>query len=92
MRLIYVDESGINYKTENNLFKDSPYILYGGLCVDDKKYFHLERLFVDIIKEYFSISDWRQQEIHATDIWAHAGMFESVDRTRSKLFLVKLLK
>ena len=53
MQLIYTDESGINYSNTDGLFKDGPYIIYGGICVDEKKYFHLERLFIDLIKSLF---------------------------------------
>lgn len=92
MQLIYIDESGINYKVENGLFKDSPYVFYGGLCVDDRKYFHLERLFSDIIREFFSIDDWRKQEIHATDIWAKTGMFNSFDKIKAKEFFAEVVQ
>jgi len=75
MQLIYTDESGINYSNQDGLFKDGFFIFYGGLCVDDKKYFHLERLFIDLIKSFFSIDDWRGQEIHGTNIWLKKGYF-----------------
>lgn len=75
MQLIYTDESGINYDLNNKFFKDGPFILFGGICVDDRKYFHLERLFLDIILEYFSIQDWQKDEIHATNIWNLEGIF-----------------
>ncbi|MEO6306009.1 MAG: hypothetical protein ABIP51_22875 [Bacteroidia bacterium] len=69
MQLIYTDESGINYKNKDGLFNDGPYIFYGGICIDEKKYFHLERMFVDLIRDFFSIEIWQTEEIHASDMW-----------------------
>lgn len=76
MILIYTDESGINFQYKNNVFKDGPWLIYGGILINEKKYFHLERLFLAIIDEYFGITDWSKLEIHATEMWNRKGYFE----------------
>lgn len=54
MRLIYVDESGINHKRDDkDSFLDGPFIVWGGLAVADSKYFHLERMFIELVNKYF---------------------------------------
>lgn len=92
MQLIYTDESGINYSNTNGLFKDGPYIIYGGICVDEKKYFHLERLFLDLIKSYFSIDDWKSEEIHATNMWNLKGHFSKYNQEIMTSFFNELLQ
>jgi hypothetical protein len=92
MQLIYTDESGINYSNNQGLFKDGPYIIYGGICVDEKKYFHLERIFLDLIKTYFSIDDWRAEEIHATNMWNLKGHFSKYTQKIILSFFNELLQ
>lgn len=92
MQLIYTDESGINYSNENGLFKDGPYIIYGAICVDEKKYYHLERLFLDLIKIYFSIDDWKSEEIHATNMWSLKGHFAKYTQSNIYDFFNELLQ
>lgn len=92
MQLIYVDESGINYKYENNNFHDGPYILYGAMFIDDKKYFHLEKIFISIISEYFNIDDWRSHEIHASDIWAQKGSFSKYSLEKIRSFFEEIIQ
>lgn len=84
MILIYTDESGINFQFKDNVFKDGPWLIYGGLLINEKKYFHLERLFLAIIDEYFGITDWSKLEIHATDMWNKKGHFGKF--TQEKIF------
>jgi hypothetical protein len=67
--LVYVDETGTNYKQENGWFKDSPYIIYAGILIPESKYFHIERVFYDIFKEKLEILDWENKELHASDLW-----------------------
>ncbi len=92
MQLIYTDESGINYQLNNNFFNDGPFILYGSICVEDNKYFHLERLFLEIISEYFSIEDWQKDEIHATDIWNLKGIFSKWERSTAISFFEEVIQ
>lgn len=92
MQLIYTDESGVNYSHDNGLFKDGPYLFYGGICVGDQKYFHLERMFIDIIKDFFSIEDWRAEEIHATNLWNLKGRFVQYEQKRIRQFFDELLQ
>ncbi|TGK77683.1 DUF3800 domain-containing protein [Leptospira noumeaensis] len=92
MILIYTDETGINYKVENNQFIDGPYIIYGGLCLNDVKYFHLERLYLNLIAEHFGITDWKTQEIHATDLWSRKGNFATFDKKQIKNFFEEVFQ
>jgi hypothetical protein len=92
MILIYTDESGINYEIQNNFFKDGPFIIYGGMCVDDKKYFHLERMFIQLIDNYFKIDDWLKQEIHASDIWNRRNFFSKFSESGIREFFEELLQ
>ena len=82
MQLLYIDESGINYRINNGMFNDGPNIIYGALCVDDRKYFHLERLFLEIINEYFGIYNWQSIEVHASEIWNQKGQFAKYDKSK----------
>lgn len=86
MHLLYTDESGISDKLNDNLFIDGPYVLLGAICVDDRKYFHLERMFIDLISFYFKIEDWVTQEIHASEIWNKKEYFVNFER-KKMLFL-----
>lgn len=92
MILIYTDESGINYGIQNNFFKDGPFIIRGGMCVDDSKYFHLERMFIQLIDSYFQIDDWLKQEIHATDIWNRKNFFSKFSESEIREFFEELLQ
>lgn len=92
MNLIYVDESGINYKKEGDKFIDSPFVYYGAIAIEEFKYLHLERLFIDIIKEFFDIRDWRKVEVHATDIWCLKGQFSTLTRQKSSLFFEEIIQ
>lgn len=92
MKLIYTDETGINYQSDSGYFKDGPFIIYCGVCIDDMKYFHLERLFLEIISEYFSIKDWRENEIHASDIWNGDGFFSNLDKNKAKIFFEEVIQ
>lgn len=92
MQLIYTDESGVNYSHDNSLFKDGPYLFYGGICVSDQKYFHLERMFMAIIKDFFSIEDWRAEEIHASNLWNLKGRFAQYDQNKIREFFDELLQ
>lgn len=72
MVLVYIDESGINYK--HNLkypeyFSDGPYAIWAGVFVSDSKYFHIERGFHELAKKYFPK---KITEFHATEIWEKA--------------------
>ncbi len=92
MILIYTDESGINYEIENNFFKDGPFIIWGGMCIDETKYFHLERMFIQLIDDFFKIEDWLKQEIHATDIWNRKNFFSSFSESKIKAFFEEILQ
>lgn len=92
MLLIFADESGINYKEEAGFYKDGPFILQGGMCIHESNYFHLEKLFIDLIENYFSIDDWLMHEIHATDIWNRKGLFEKYEQNTIKKFFEELLQ
>jgi len=92
MNLIYTDESGINYSLKNDCFIDGPFIIYGGICVDECKYFHLERLFLNVIEEYFNIEDWHKQEIHATAIWNREGNFKNYELSTIRNFFDETLQ
>lgn len=92
MILIYSDESGINYSLVDNFFEDGPFIIRSGLCIYDNKYFHLERMFIDLIDHYFKIDDWLKQEIHAADIWNLQDYFKDFTKERVKDFFEELLQ
>lgn len=92
MILIYTDESGINYEIQNNFFKDGPFIIWGGMCVDDTKYFHLERMFIQLIDTFFKIDDWLNQEIHSTDIWNRRNFFSRFSESKIKEFFEEVLQ
>lgn len=68
MIIIYIDESGINYKKQEGYFKDGPYAIWVGVLIDDTKYFHIERAFYDLVKNRLAITDWRTNEIHASNL------------------------
>ena len=93
MQLIYTDESGINYKHhDEGLFNDGPFILYGAICVDDRKYFHLERLFLEIINDYFNIDDWIEHEVHGSDLWNLKGIFQNESKEKIRGFFDEVLQ
>lgn len=92
MILIYTDESGINYEIQNNFFKDGPFIIWGGMCVDDSKYYHLERIFIQLIDSYFKIGDWLKQEIHACDIWNRQNFFSQCTESEIKGFFEEVVQ
>lgn len=69
MILIYHDESGINYRIEDHLYVDGPFLIMGAMLVNEDVYWSMERLFAKLIDRYFNIRDWLDSEIHATDIW-----------------------
>lgn len=70
MILIYVDESGTNYKIKDGLYVDGPFLIMGAMCIYEDVYLSLERLFIELIEKYFGINNWLNTEIHACDIWA----------------------
>ena len=70
MILIYLDESGTNYKIKDGLHVDGPYLIMGAMCIYEDVYWNMERLFIELIEKYFDIDNWLNNEIHATDIWA----------------------
>jgi len=86
MQLIYVDEAGINYRANEGVFRDGPFVIYTGLFIDDTKYFHLERLFNDLINDCLGVSDWNASEIHACDIWACSGNFSHLTKEKAREF------
>ena len=69
MNLIYLDESGTNYKIKDALYVDGPFLIMGAMFVNEDVYWSMERLFSKLIDKYFNIDDWFNSEIHATDIW-----------------------
>lgn len=92
MHLIYVDESGINYQIRNGSFVDGPFVIYGGMIIDDAKFFHLERIFADLIGEIFDIADWRENEIHASDIWNKSGFYNGLSDEKARSFFEEVLQ
>lgn len=93
MQLIYSDESGINYQIKDGFFIDGPLIMYGGICIDDSKYFHLERMFISIIGDFFSIEDWRKEnEIHASNIWNRKESFQNYNEIEIRNFFDEVLQ
>lgn len=91
MILVYIDESGINYKKTNGLFKDGPYLIWCGMLITEKKYFHLERLFCELAKD-LGIKDWRQVEAHATDIWACKKNFNHLSKKIVRKYFEELFQ
>lgn len=69
MLLIYSDESGINYETKSGFFVDGPYAFWAGLLISESKYFHLERMFYDLVLKEHGLKNWQEKELHATDMW-----------------------
>lgn len=92
MLLAYIDESGINYKKENNYFKDGPFIVYCAMLIPDNKYFHLERLFCELAKKGIGIKNWKSIEAHATDIWARKGIFNYLTQDKVKKYFEELFQ
>ncbi|MGA2774649.1 MAG: hypothetical protein ABSE81_01105, partial [Candidatus Omnitrophota bacterium] len=92
MILVYSDESGINYKLNGDFFNDGPFIIRGGIFVNESKYFHLERMFIELIDDYFKISDWLLQEIHASNIWNRKGFFSGFEEKHIKSFFGELIQ
>ena len=69
MNLIYLDESGINYQIKDGLYVDGPFLIMGAMFISEDVYWSMERLFTEIIDDYFGIDNWLNNEVHATDIW-----------------------
>jgi len=88
MLLIYLDESGINYRIRNAFYPDGPFLIMGATFVSEDVYWSLERLFAQLIDKYFSVEDWLQTEVHATDIWnrKQGTIFNQVSTDRIKAF------
>ena len=92
MLLTYIDESGINYKKdENNFYKDGPYLIWCGILVPENKYFHLERLFCDLLKEV-GIRNWSIIEAHATNIWSRKEEFAKLSENKVKNYFEELFQ
>ena len=69
MLLVYSDESGINYDKKNGFFVDGAYAFWIGLLISEAKYFHLERMFYDLVLKEHGVKNWQEKEMHATDMW-----------------------
>ncbi len=92
MILIYLDESGTNYKTKNGFYQDGPFLIFGSMLVYEDVYWNMERLFVGLIEKYFEIDDWLNNEIHATDIWAGTGFTSHLSLNDRRKFFDEFLQ
>jgi hypothetical protein len=92
MILIYLDESGINYKTEKGLFQDSPFLLFGAMLIREDVYWNMERLFIDLINKYFGIDNWIDNEVHATDIWSGKSLSSKLSTEQRREFFNEFLQ
>jgi hypothetical protein len=86
MILIYLDESGINYKIKDRFYPDGPFLIMGAMFIFEDVYWNIERLFTQLIDKYFGIDDWLKTEVHATDIWHGNTIFGRVPLPRRKDF------
>lgn len=92
MVLIYIDESGTNYRNYNGLFVDGPFIITGAMFVFEDVYWSMERLFCDLIDEYFGIDNWFENELHATNIWAGKGIDAGITVEKRREFFDQFLQ
>jgi hypothetical protein len=91
MLLTYIDESGTNYKKEGAFWKDGPFLVWTGLFIDEKKYYHLERLFCDLLKK-IDVKNWEKVEAHGTDIWNRKGQFSNLSEQTVKNYFEELFQ
>jgi len=92
MILIYLDESGTNYKNKDGLYLDGPFLIFGAMFVYEDVYWSLERLFCQLIDKYFGIENWLNQEVHATDIWAGIGLSSGLKPNERREFFDQFLQ
>lgn len=92
MILVYVDESGTNYTSSDGLFRDGPFLIFGALLIREDVYWNLERNFADLIKRYFGIKKWFDNEVHGTDIWAGKGVAKGVSKKKTRQFFDEFLQ
>ncbi len=92
MILIYFDESGINYSARDGLFNDGPFLIMGAMCVYEDVYWSMERLFCQLIDDYFGINNWLKQEIHATDIWFGNALSKNLKVDKRREFFDEFLQ
>jgi len=92
MILIYFDESGINYRAKDGLFNDGPFLIMGAMFVYEDVYWNMERLFCQLINNYFGIDEWLEHEIHATDIWAGKSLSKNLTDDKKREFFDEFLQ
>ena len=92
MILIYHDESGINYKIQDGFYSDGPFLIMGAMFIFEDVYWSMERLFTQLIDEYFRIDDWLKTEVHATDMWHGDGIFSRVPILKRRAFFDEFLQ
>lgn len=72
MLVVYIDESGINWKRVNNFWVDGPYMIWAAVLIPENKYFHLEQMMNGLAREILKIKRWNQTELHASELWRQA--------------------
>lgn len=74
MLLVYIDETGTNYKKDEKgyFIVDGPYAIWGGIFLNESKYFQTERAFHELARKLLKIKDWQKEELHASEIWQSA--------------------
>lgn len=92
MILAYIDESGISYEVKNKFFKDGPYAIWSSVLVSETKYFHTERLFYELVKDLLGIKDWREIELHASEIWNRRGYFKRIPQKKIVVYFEELFQ
>jgi len=92
MILIYLDESGINYKIKDRFYLDGPFLIMGAMFTSEDVYWNMERLFTELIDRYFGIEDWLQTEVHATDIWHGDTIFGKLSIDERRTFFDEFLQ
>jgi len=90
--LIYLDESGTNYQIRDGLYVDGPFIIMGAMFIHEDVYWSMERLFTEIIDKYFSIDDWLNNEVHATDIWFGNALSSRLNIDKRREFFDEFLQ
>jgi len=81
MYLVFTDESGTN--------KDSTFVLYGGLAIEENSIIKSEMIISDIAKEFFGIKNLQEIEIHFVDIFNYIFFNRLPSKERKKKLFQK---
>ena len=90
MNLVYIDESGntgINLKDPQQ-----PVFLLAAMILPESKWFTLERLFLNIAREYFGDPLPSKFEVQAKDLKGRRGIFENINFEQQLSFRDNMLQ